>query len=65
MQLGKCSKPQPSDEIKDTLSTHHHVGGEKTGRLCIWKAEDLDQGPLFMRQSTATTVALAQPNKLL
>lgn len=61
-QLGECSNSQPSDEMKDILSTQHHIGGEKTGRLHIRKAEDLDRGPLFMRQSGATTVALAQPN---
>lgn len=52
----------PSDEMKHILSTHHHIGGEKAGRLHIQKAQDLDQGPLFTRQSGATTVALAQPN---
>lgn len=60
MQAGECSNSLWSDEMKEILSTQHHTGGEKTGRLHIQKVEDLEEGSSI--KSGATMVALAQPN---
>lgn len=38
------NSPMQQGQMKDILSTQHHIGDETTGRLHTGKAEDLDQG---------------------
>lgn len=46
--LGECSKFQLQGETKDILFTQHCTGGEETSMLHVQKAEDFDQGPVFL-----------------